>query len=76
MRAAFEGVTVADVMTPADHVTTVADDMSVRELIQTMFRERHTGYPVKRSGEVVGLVTLEDARAVRKSSARPTPSAT
>ncbi|EMA14570.1 CBS domain-containing protein [Haloarcula marismortui] len=66
MRAAFEGVTVADVMTPADHVTTVADDMSVRELIQTMFRERHTGYPVKRSGEVVGLVTLEDARAVQE----------
>jgi len=65
MRAAFEGVTVADVMTPADRVTTVAEDVSVRELIQTMFRERHTGYPVERDGEVVGLVTLEDARAVR-----------
>ncbi|EMA25882.1 CBS domain-containing protein [Haloarcula amylolytica] len=66
MRAAFEGVTVADVMTPADHVTTVPEDMSVRELIQTMFKERHTGYPVERGGEVVGLVTLEDARAVQE----------
>ncbi|ELZ29312.1 peptidase M50 [Halosimplex carlsbadense 2-9-1] len=66
MRAAFEGVTVADVMTPADRVTTVDDDGSVADLIETMFRERHTGYPVERDGEIVGLVTLEDARAVRE----------
>ncbi len=65
MRAAFEGVTVRDVMTPADRVTTVDPDDSVRELIQTMFEERHTGYPVERNGAVVGLVTLDDARAVR-----------
>ncbi|WP_372479814.1 site-2 protease family protein [Halomicrobium sp. HM KBTZ05] len=66
MRAAFEGVTVADVMTPADRVTTVDPDTKVRELIRTMFEERHTGYPVERNGEIVGLVTLEDARAVRE----------
>ncbi|WP_226022504.1 site-2 protease family protein [Halomicrobium salinisoli] len=65
MRAAFEGVTVRDVMTPADRVTTVDPDDSVRGLIQTMFEERHTGYPVERNGRVVGLVTLDDARAVR-----------
>jgi Zn-dependent protease/CBS domain-containing protein len=65
MRADLEGITVRDVMTPADRVTTVTPDVSVRELIETMFRERHTGYPVKMSDEVVGLVTLEDARAVR-----------
>ena len=65
MRAAFEGVTVQDVMTPADHVTAVTPDLSVRELVQTMFQERHTGYPVEKDGEVIGLVTLEDARAVR-----------
>ncbi|WP_254272738.1 site-2 protease family protein [Haloarcula marina] len=66
MAAAFEGVTVEDVMTPASHVTSVTTRMSVRELIQTMFEERHTGYPVEQGGEVVGLVTLEDARAVRE----------
>ena len=65
MRADLEGVQVRDVMTPAAHVTTVTSDMSVRELVGTMFRERHTGYPVEVNGEVVGLVTLEDARAVR-----------
>ena len=29
-------------------------------------RERHTGYPVERNGDIVGLVTLGDARAVRE----------
>jgi Zn-dependent protease/CBS domain-containing protein len=65
MRAAFEGVTVSDVMTPAERVTTVDPEMSVSELVQTMFRERHTGYPVAVGDDVVGLVTLDDARAVR-----------
>ena len=66
MRAAFEGVTVRDVMTPADRVTTADADASVTGLIELMFEERHTGYPVERGGEVVGLVTLADARAVRE----------
>ena len=66
MRAELEGVQVRDVMTPADRVTTVTTDQSVQELIGTMFRERHTGYPVEANGEVIGLVTLEDARAVRE----------
>src|SRR6056297_2566005 len=66
MRADLEGIQVRDVMTPADRITTVTPDVSVRELIGTMFRERHTGYPVEASCEVVGLVTLEDARAVRE----------
>ena len=66
MRAAFEGVTVRDVMTPADRVTTVDASASVADLVELMFRERHTGYPVERGGEIVGLVTLEDARAVRE----------
>lgn len=66
MRAAFEGVVVRDVMTRAERVTTVDPDTSVADLVETMFRERHTGYPVVDDGEVVGLVTLDDARAVRE----------
>ena len=66
MRAAFEGVTVRDIMTPADRVTSVAAEQSVADLLETMFRERHTGYPVERGREIVGLVTLDDARAVRE----------
>ncbi|WP_181687279.1 site-2 protease family protein [Halorhabdus salina] len=66
MKAAFEGVTVRDVMTPADRVQSVETDMSVAELMELMFRERHTGFPVVKNDEIVGLVTLEDARAVRE----------
>ncbi|MFW6017553.1 MAG: CBS domain-containing protein [Halapricum sp.] len=66
MKAAFEGFEVRDFMTPADRVQTVDADDSVAELIGQMFRDRHTGYPVESNGEIVGLVTLEDARAVRE----------
>jgi len=65
MKAAFEGVTVRDVMTPASEVKTVTPETSVAELIERMFQERHTGYPVAEHGELVGLVTLEDAQAVK-----------
>ncbi|MFB6110539.1 MAG: CBS domain-containing protein [Halodesulfurarchaeum sp.] len=64
LRAAFEGVSVGDIMTPAESISTVAPDRSVADLIEAMFRERHTGFPVERDGEVVGMVTLADAREV------------
>ena len=66
MRAAFEGVTVSDIMTPADDVETVHPEDSVADLLERMFRQRHTGYPVVRNGNVVGLVTLEDALGVNE----------
>ena len=65
MKAAFEGVTVRDVMTPAESVRTVARDETIEGLVRRMFSERHTGYPVVEHGEIVGLVTLEDAQQVR-----------
>ena len=64
MNAAFEGVQVRDIMTPAEDVDTVAADASVADLLERMFRERHTGYPVMDQGELVGMVTLSDARGV------------
>jgi Zn-dependent protease/CBS domain-containing protein len=65
MKAAFEGVSVRDLMTPGEELHTVAPETTVAELIDRMFRERHTGYPVTQGGDLVGLVTLEDAQAVR-----------
>jgi CBS domain-containing protein len=47
-------------------VTTVPATASVAELVEVMFRERHTGYPVTRNGRIVGLVTLEDAKGVKE----------
>src|SRR6056297_896147 len=48
MRAAFEGVVVADIMTPVDSVETVDESMSVATLTEKMLADRHTGYPVER----------------------------
>ncbi|GAB6879949.1 CBS domain-containing protein [Halorubrum gandharaense] len=66
LKAAFEDVTVADVMTPREKLHTVSEDTTVAELMNRMFSERHTGYPVMKREELVGMVTLEDAREVRE----------
>jgi len=64
LKAAFEDVTVADIMTPREDLDVVAEEDTVTELVERMFQERHTGYPVLRNGDLVGIVTLEDARNV------------
>jgi Zn-dependent protease/CBS domain-containing protein len=64
MRAAFKDVSAEDIMTAGSDVETVTEDTTVAELLDTMLRDRHTGYPVTRDGTVVGMVTLEDARNV------------
>lgn len=66
MKAAFQDVTVGDIMTPEAELKTVRADTSVAALTDRMFRERHTGYPVLRQGALVGMVTLDDAREVRE----------
>ncbi|WP_254831217.1 CBS domain-containing protein [Haloglomus salinum] len=64
LRAAFEGVSVGDVMTPVEDVDTVDAETSVAALVDRMFRTRHTGFPVVQNDRLVGMVTLEDARKV------------
>lgn len=66
IKAAFEGITIAEVMTTQEDLHVVSPEMTIRELMEQMFRERHTGYPVVEHGEVVGLVTLDDARDVQE----------
>jgi Zn-dependent protease/CBS domain-containing protein len=66
MKAAFQDVIVRDIMTPRDSLDVVDEDTSVADLLTRMFEERHTGYPVMRDGRLVGMVTLNDARAVRE----------
>ncbi|AWB27155.1 CBS domain-containing protein [Halococcoides cellulosivorans] len=66
MKAAFEGVEVRDVMTPADRIATVDAEATVADLVDRMVRERHTGYPVVEGDRILGIVTLDDARAVRE----------
>ncbi|SFL27268.1 Zn-dependent protease (includes SpoIVFB) [Halogranum rubrum] len=66
MKAAFENVVVRDIMTAREDLHTVTEQTSVAELMEQMFRERHTGYPVMRNGNLVGMVTLNDARGVNE----------
>ena len=66
MKAAFEDVTVRDIMTPREELHVVDERTSIAELMNRMFRERHTGYPVMDGGRLVGMVTLDDARGVRE----------
>ncbi|WP_372911077.1 M50 family metallopeptidase [Salinigranum sp.] len=66
MKAAFQDVVVRDIMTPREDLHVVDEDTSVAELLNRMFRERHTGYPVMHNGQLVGMVTLDDAREVRE----------
>jgi len=77
LKAAFEGVTVGDIMTPSGELLVVDPKTTITDLLNRMLTERHTGYPVVDArGELIGMVTLDHARSVKKSNATPTPSAT
>ena len=64
MKAAFEHVTVSDIMTPAEKLDTVSPETTIDSLLQQMILQRHTGYPVLENGNLVGIVTLSDAREI------------
>lgn len=66
IKATFEGVTVRDVMTPEERLKTVDEDTTLADLMRRMFEERHIGYPVVRDGDLVGMVTLDDASEIRE----------
>ena len=66
LKAAFQDVTVRDIMTPREDLDWVTEETSIAELMNRMFTERHTGYPVLRGEDLVGMVTLDDARSVRE----------
>ncbi|KAB1192630.1 CBS domain-containing protein [Haloferax sp. MBLA0076] len=66
LKATFQDVVVNDIMTARENLDVVDEKTSVAELLERMFVERHTGYPVLRNGALVGMVTLDDARGVRE----------
>jgi len=53
---------VSDLMT--HDVRVVDEDTLVSELLDRMFVERHSGYPVVSNGEVTGCVTMGDVRKI------------
>jgi coenzyme F420 hydrogenase subunit beta len=63
---ALARVKVKDIMTP--NIKTVPYNMTVNQLLELMAKERHIGYPVtNKNGELVGMVTIEEASTVDKT---------
>jgi Zn-dependent protease/predicted transcriptional regulator len=61
----FSGVTIGDIMT--HDILTVPPDITVQQLVSDYFLVHpHGGYPVTKDGKVLGVVTLQCARAVPK----------
>ena len=58
----LEGIKVRDIMSA--QVRTIGPDMTLRELKELMFREKHRGYPVMSGDEMLGIVTLTDLQSV------------
>lgn len=62
--AAFEGVEIRDVMTPAEQLATVEADMPLPDILDFMLDQRHSGYPVLDDGAFVGIITLKDVQSI------------
>jgi len=59
------GLTVGSIMTQG--VLTVSPDITVQQLVSDYFLVHpHAGYPVMKDGRLLGLVTLQSARAIPK----------
>jgi len=61
----LEGMTVGDVAQPT--ALSIDADASVEELVDRMFADRSTEFTVTQAGEVVGVVTVADFRALSKA---------
>ncbi len=60
----LEGVKAKDIM--SRDVKTVNSGMTVEELVDTMFRFKHMGYPVVDDGMLKGIATFTDVQKVHK----------
>ncbi|MEF8814648.1 MAG: site-2 protease family protein [Halovenus sp.] len=61
--AAFDGVDVDAVMTPAAELQTVRSTLELSDLLDVMLEQRHQGYPVVDDSTFVGIVTLSDVQS-------------
>jgi Zn-dependent protease/CBS domain-containing protein len=68
LRSALSDADVARIMVPRSRLLTVPSGLSLRDLVDDWFLARgYRGYPVVDDGRPVGLVSIEDVRAVPKS---------
>lgn len=62
----LEGVTARDLMTSVPNVIYVPPGWTLDQLIEAMFKTKHTGYPVQESldSPVLGVITFSDVQKV------------
>jgi len=58
----LEGISVRNIM--SSQVRSIAPEMTLEELKELMFREKHRGYPVMSGEALEGIVTLTDLQKV------------
>jgi Zn-dependent protease/CBS domain-containing protein len=58
----LEGILVKDIM--SSQVRTVTPQMTMQELKELMFQEKHRGYPVMEGETLQGIVTIADLQSV------------
>jgi Zn-dependent protease len=58
----LEGIRVRNIMSTDVH--TISKNMTLKELMGLMFKEKHRGYPVVENDELQGIVTLTDLQKV------------
>jgi Zn-dependent protease/CBS domain-containing protein len=62
INVSLEGIRVGDIMSA--QVRTVDADMTLQELKELMFQEKHRGYPVMDGEKILGIVTIADLQKV------------
>ena len=67
----LEGVKVRDIMSSDVH--TVTPDLSLKDLTDRMFHEKHRGYPVMENDKIVGVVTVTDVQKIPEPKRASTP---
>lgn len=66
----LEGIKVRDIMSSEVH--TVSPEITLKQLTELIFSEKHRGYPVMENGLMVGIVTSEDVRKVPEAAREST----
>jgi CBS domain-containing protein len=67
----LDGILVSDIM--SSPVRTVTRDMTLQQLKELMFQEKHRGYPVMADESLEGIVTLTDLQNVPEAQRALTP---
>ncbi len=60
----LQNVLVREAMVPAERVMTVSPNNTILEVIDLIEKTGHIGFPVVENGELVGMITFEDAERV------------